>query len=130
MNLVDKLLQIDAGQIEVPKKTEKMYCKKLKQELEFECVAVDPEKIGEIQSRAMGINNGDINDVDMFKMKAFTVIEGCKVFKDKVVQEHFNAPTPIELLKKILLDGEISKLYSTIQDLSSYQEAKEDDIKN
>ena len=35
-NIVDQLLKLDANEIEMPKGTHKMYCKKLGQELEFE----------------------------------------------------------------------------------------------
>ena len=44
--------------------------------------------------------------------------------------KHFNAPVPLELLRKLLLDGELTELFNTINDLSSYQEVKENEIKN
>ena len=48
-NIVDQLLKLDANEIEMPKGTHKMYCKKLGQELEFEIEAIDAEKVAEIQ---------------------------------------------------------------------------------
>ena len=44
--------------------------------------------------------------------------------------KHFNAPTPIELVRRLLLDGELSELYSTVSSLSSYQASSDDEIKN
>ena len=130
-NIIDQLLKIDLGEIEVPKCTKKIYLKKLKQEFEFECIALDAEKNSEIQMKAMGINNGSIDEIDMFKLKAYTVIEGCKeVFKNKDLMKHFNCPIPLELVRKLLLDGELTELFETINNLSSYQEIEEEEIKN
>ena len=67
----------------------------------------------------------------MFKLKAYTVIEGCKeVFKNKDLMKHFNCPIPLELVRKLLLDGELTELFETINNLSSYQEIEEEEIKN
>ena len=41
--------------------------------------------------------------------------------KDKHLLEHYNAPTPAELLPKILNAGEIDDLYNTIQQLSGFK---------
>ena len=69
--------------------------------------------------------------MDTFKLQALTVVEGCKdVFKNKDLMKHFNAPTPIELVRRLLLDGELSELYSTVSSLSSYQASSDDEIKN
>lgn len=132
MNTVEKLLKIDLGEIEVPKVVKTMYLKKLRTEFDFECVAIDAEKASDIQVKAMDIQKGEISEIDMFKLKAFTVIEGCKsVFKNKQLLEHFNCPVSIELVRKLLLDGELTELYTTINDLSSYSEVNEaDEIKN
>lgn len=130
MNIVDQLLKIDLGEIEVPKTLKKMYCKKIKQTLEFDCVAVDPEKANSISAKAMGMEKGEITEVKMFDLKVFTLMEGCKIFKNNEVLKHFKSPTPVELIKTLLTDGEISELYNTITDLSAYKEAGEDEIKN
>ncbi|WP_250676046.1 phage portal protein (plasmid) [Paraclostridium ghonii] len=130
MNLVEQLLKIDKGEIEVPKTVKKMYCKKLKQTLEFECFAVDAEKAAEIQSNSIEISNSEISEMKLFELKVFTLIAGCKDLKSKELKEHFGAPTPIELIKTILTSGEIDELYETINDLSAYKEVEESDIKN
>ena len=59
-------------------------------------------------------------------------MEGCSdVFRNKEVLEHFKAPTPKELINKLLLAGEIDELYNTINELNGYdKEDEEEDIKN
>ena len=130
MNLVEQLLKIDKGEIEIPKTVKKMYCKKLKQTLEFECVAVDAEKASEIQSNSIELANSEISEMKLFELKVSTILAGCKELKNKELREHFGAPTPVELIKLILTGGEIDELYNTINDLSAYKEVEEKDIKN
>ena len=130
-NIVEELLKIDLGEVEIPKKTKKIYLKKLKKEFEFECVALDAEKANEIRMKSIDLASGTVDDIDMFKLQAYTVIEGCKnVFKNKDLMKHFNAPTPIELVRRLLLDGELTELSNTITELSSCQEVKDNEIKN
>ena len=130
-NIVEELLKIDLGEIEVPKKIKDIYLKKLKREFSFECVALDAEKANEIRMKSIDLASGTVDDIDMFKLQAYTVIEGCKnVFKNKDLMKHFNAPTPIELVRRLLLDGELTELSNTITELSSYQEVKDNEIKN
>ena len=130
-NIVEELLKIDLGEVEIPKETKKIYLKKLKREFSFECVALDAEKANEIRMKSIDLTSGTVDDIDMFKLQAYTVIEGCKnVFKNKDLMKHFNAPTPIELVRRLLLDGELTELSNTITELSSYQELKDNEIKN
>lgn len=130
-NIIDQLLKIDLGEIEIPKTTKKIYLKKLKQEFEFECIALDAEKASEIQMKAIDLDNGSVDAIDMFKLKAYTVIESCKdVFKNEELLKHFNCPVPIELVRKLLLDGELTELYNAVTELSSYQKVKEEEVKN
>lgn len=130
-NIVEELLKIDLGEVEIPKETKRIYLKKLKKEFSFECVALDAEKANEIRIKSIDLANGTVDDIDMFKLQAYTVIEGCKnVFKNKDLMKHFNAPTPIELVRRLLLDGELTELSNTITELSSYQEVKDNEIKN
>ena len=130
-NIVEELLKIDLGEVEIPKETKRIYLKKLKKEFSFECVALDAEKANEIRMKAIDLASGSVDDIDMFKLQAYTVIEGCKnVFKNKDLMKHFNAPTPIELVRRLLLDGELTELSNTITELSSYQEVNDNEIKN
>ena len=130
-NIVEELLKIDLGEVEIPRETKRIYLKKLKKEFSFECVALDAEKSNRIRMKSIDLTSGTVDDIDMFKLQAYTVIEGCKnVFKNKDLMEHFNAPTPIELVRRLLLDGELTELSNTITELSSYQEVKDNEIKN
>jgi len=133
MNLVDKLLKMDAGKIEVPSKVITVKSRKTNQTLEFPCKAVDSEKYAEIQEGALEIRKGDVKKINMYSMKTLIIIEGCpEVFKSKEVMEHFGTPTPKELIKKLLLSGEIDDLYNAINELSGYEKDDEDEdtIKN
>ena len=132
MNIIDKLMKIDAGTLEIPKAIHKMYVKKIGEELEFEIQAINPEKMDDIQQKAVKIENGEVVGVDLYKTKILTILEGCPMFKDKELRNHFNAPTPKELIGKLLLKGEIDALVEAIDNLSELKEIKEaeDEIKN
>ena len=131
-NIIDKLMKIDAGMLETPKAIHKMYVKKVGQELEFEIQAINAEKATEIQQKALKIENGAVVDMDIYKTKVLTIIEGCPMFRDKELREHFNAPTPKELINKLLLKGEVDDLVNAINALSNLEEVQEADteIKN
>ena len=131
-NIIDILMKIDAGMLETPKAIHKMYVKKVGQELEFEIQAINAEKVTEIQQKAFKIENGAVVDMEIYKTKVLTIIEGCPMFKDKELREHFNAPTPKELINKLLLKGEVDDLVNAINALSNLEEVQEADteIKN
>ena len=132
MNIVDKLMKIDAGTLETPKAIHKMYVKKIGEELEFEIEAINADKATEIQQQAIKIENGNVSDIDVYKTKVLTIMEGCPMFKDKALREHFKAPTPKELINKLLLKGEVDDLVEAINNLSDLKkiEKAEDEIKN
>ena len=132
MNIIDKLMKIDAGTLETPKAIHKMYVKKIGEELEFEIEAINAEKATEIQQKAIKIENGNVSDIDVYKTKVLTIMEGCPMFKDKALREHFKAPTPKELINKLLLKGEVDDLVDAINNLSDLKEIEkaEDEIKN
>ena len=132
MNIIDKLMKIDAGTLETPKAIHKMYVKKIGEELEFEIEAINAEKATEIQQKAIKIENGNVSDIDVYKTKVLTIMEGCQMFKDKALREHFKAPTPKELINKLLLKGEVDDLVDAINNLSDLKkiEKAEDEIKN
>ena len=69
MNIIDKLMKIDAGTLETPKAIHKMYVKKIGEELEFEIQAINAEKATEIQQKAIKIENGNVSDIDVYKTK-------------------------------------------------------------
>ena len=132
MNIIDKLMKIDAGTLETPKAVHRMFVKKIGEELEFEIEAINAEKATEIQQKAIKIENGNVSDIDVYKTKVLTIMEGCPMFKDKAPREHFKAPTPKELINKLLLKGEVDNLVDAINNLSDLKkiEKAEDEIKN
>lgn len=132
MNIVEKLMKIDAGTLETPKAVHKMFVKKIGEVLEFEIQAINAEKATEIQQKAIKLENGNVSDIDVYKTKVLTIMEGCPMFKDKALREHFKAPTPKELINKLLLKGEVDDLVDAINNLSDLKEIEkaEDEIKN
>ena len=132
MNIIDKLMKIDAGVLETPKSIHKMYVKKIGEELEFEIQAINPEKATEIQQKAIKIENGNVSDIDLFKTKVLTIMEGCPMFKNKELREHFDASTPKELINKLLVRGEVDDLVNAINNLSELKKTEEveEEIKN
>ena len=132
MNIIDILMQIDAGTLETPKAVHRMFVKKIGEELEFEIEAINAEKATEIQQKAIKIENGNVSDIDVYKTKVLTIMEGCPMFKDKALREHFKCPTPKELINKLLLKGEVEDLVDAINNLSDLKkiEKAEDEIKN
>ena len=132
MNIVDKLMKIDAGTLETPKAVHKMFVTKVGEVLDFEIQAINAEKATEIQQKALKLENGNVTDIDVYKTKVLTIMEGCPMFKDKALREHFKCPTPKELINKLLLKGEVEDLVDAINNLSDLKkiEKAEDEIKN
>ena len=129
-NIIDQLLKMDLNEMEVPKGVHKMYCKKLGKELEFEIEAIDAEKVAEIQEMSIDITKGEINSIDTYKLKVETIAAGCKMFKNKELQKHFKALNHRELIKKLLLSGEMDSLNEAINNLNSVTEIEGNEIKN
>ncbi len=123
MNTIEKLLKMDKGQITLPSKEITIQLAKLKnEEITFVCKAIDPERMSEIQEEAIEIVEGGAKFVNSFKVKTLMIIESCdEIFKNKDLQKHFNSPTPVELLRTIMLNGEIDDLYAAVQDVNGYE---------
>ena len=135
MNIVEKLLAVDACTLQMPNKEVTLKLGKLGgAEVTFTCKAVSPEKIAKIQDKLIDFSKkGNVQGTNLGETKLLTVMEGCSdVFRNKDLLEHFNAPTPKELINKLLLAGEIDELYNTINELNGYEkdEDEEEEIKN
>lgn len=132
MNTVEKLLKIDAGKIKTPEKDVKMKLKKIGEEFTFPCKAVDPEYVAELQENSITFKRGDISKIKMYDTKVLTITEGCpSIFKNKELIEHFGVATPKDLVKKLLLSGEMDDLKSEIDKLGGYDPEKdEEEVKN
>ena len=133
MNIAEQLLKIDAKEIEMPKGEHKMFCKKLGKELVFPIEAIDPERVARNTERAIDLSKGEIDKIDTYALKVFNIIDGCPTFKNKELQEHFGVPTPKELVKVLLLSGEMDSLSAAINELNGVTEDEkelEEEIKN
>lgn len=132
MNTIEKLLKVDAGKIKTPEKDVKMKLKKIGEEFTFPCKAVDPEYVAELQENSITFKRGDISKIKMYDTKVLTIIEGCpSIFKNKELIEHFGVATPKDLVKKLLLSGEMDDLKSEIDKLGGYDPEKdEEEVKN
>ncbi|MCB2300934.1 phage tail assembly chaperone [Clostridium tagluense] len=132
---LDLLLKSDLTKIQIP--TKEVELKRLSEILGdtviFKCEALDAERFNEIQENALHINEkGEFENINTGEMQIFTILEGVKEpsLKSKDLLEKFGAVTPKELIKKLLLPGEISNLYNIISELSGFNKDTVVEIKN
>lgn len=132
LNTVERLLKMDAGKVKTPEKDVTLKLKKLNdEEFTFPCKAVDPEYISELQENSIEFYDGDIDKIKMYDTKVMTIIEGSpSIFKDKDLREHFGCATPKDLVKKLLLSGEMDDLKAEIDKLGGYDSKKKKKEKN
>ena len=90
------------------------------------------EDIAQLADRIIKIEDGNVSDIDVYKTKVLTIMEGCPIFKDKTLREHFDCATPKELINKLLLKGEVEDLVNAINNLSDLKkiEKVDEEIKN
>lgn len=136
MSLIDKLLQLDVNKV-TEKPTREFEIERLSkllgEKVMFKCKALDGETYSDIQRKGIDISKkGSIRDMKIFEMQLMTCIEGIVEpnLKDKRLMEQYGTPTPKELVKKMLLPGEIADLHNVINELSGYETDDEDEIKN
>lgn len=127
MNIVDKLLKLDANKIKINESVVTLKLSRLdNMELEFPIMEVDPEYVAELQEESLEMNvQGDVK-IRVFDQKVLTIIEGCPlVFKNEAILKHFNCQTPKDLVKKILTSGDMDILFEAIQELNGYRDKRE-----
>jgi len=128
---LDLLLKLDQSKLKRPRK--EVEIKRLSdltgEKVAFVCEALTADEMGGIQEMVLDVKK---QDVDIPEMQALTVLAGVKEpnLKDKDLLGCYNVPTPKELLRKLLLPGEIAALYQTISDLSGYGEGAVREVKN
>ena len=126
-NIIDLLLNTEVDKIERPFKIIEIprLSQLLGGEFKVMCRALTVSKHEDIQEMCI---NKKTNEIDVNKMQMKTVIEGVLdlegkwLFKNKDIQKKFKAPTPDELVKKLLLSGEMAKLFEVIADLTGFGE--------
>lgn len=82
--------------------------------------------------RALPYNKvAEITEAQKDDMNVHIVLAGVTNpnLKDKALLEHFGAPTPAELLKKLLLPGEIEDLSREVEKLSGYRTTTIEEVK-
>ena len=122
-------VKLPTGEIEI-----KRLSKLLGKPVYFTCRAVPVEKYNDIQKDAVKYDDeGGIEDIKITDTQIFTIIAGVikPDFKDQTLMKHYGAPTPKELVKRILpLPGEINNIYKYIKKLSGDRKDTIKEIKN
>ena len=137
VNVLDLLLGADIGKIKLPTKT--MEIKRLSEVFEAPFIvtvtALSPDKYEAVQDMAISINGKDA-DIEISLLQVLVVMEGVvdpsgkPIFKNKDLMAKFNAKTPKELVRTILLSGEIAGIYGEIANLSGFGEGSVSEVKN
>ena len=137
VNVLDLLLGGDAGEIKLP--TKQVEITRLTETYGapfiLTCRALSPNKFEEVQDMAVSIKGKDA-DIEITLLQVLVVMEGVVdnagglMFKNKELLSKFKAPSPKDLVKKILLSGEIAKIYETISGLSGFGENAVAEVKN
>lgn len=127
MSILDLLLETDVEKLQASNTKEfeiKRLSKVLGEKFVVTCRALTNDQIthvGEVSK-----NNTDT--------KLNVVLESCRIegkrFNNKQLMDRFNVITPIELLNKLFLPGEIFELYTAVNELSGYTKDAVKEIKN
>lgn len=75
---------------------------------------------------------GTVDAQKTFKVNCLFALEAMVSpdLKDKDLLEHFECATPLELLKKMFLPGEIAKISEEVGKLSGFSDNVEEEVKN
>ena len=130
MNLIDKLMKIDAGLVKKNEGTLVMKLKRIGEEVEFNCIEVDSEKATQLDEESLNLSmNGNV-ELSTFNTKIKLILLGCKDLRDENLMAHFGCQSPKDLIKRLLTKEEIGKLADYISNLGGLDEKGEDDIEN
>ena len=137
VNVLELLLGSDIGEIKLPTKT--MEITRLSGVFGAPFIitvsALSPERYEEVQDMAVSIK-GKEADIEISLLQLLVVMEGVvdntgkPVFKNKDLMTKYKVATPKELVRKILLSGEIANIYGEIANLSGFGEGAVKEIKN
>ena len=137
VNVLDLLLGSDMGEIKLP--TKQVEITRLTEVFGapfiLTCKALSPDKFEEVQDMAVSIK-GKEADIEVSLLQLLVVMEGViedsgkPMFKNKELMLKFKAPTPKELVRKLLLSGEITSVYGVIAGLSGFGENAVKEVKN
>lgn len=137
VNILDLLLGADTGDIKLPSKQVEItrLTEAFGAPFILTCKALSPDKFEEVQDMAVSIKGKDA-DIEITLLQLLIVMEGVvddagkPMFKNKELMLKFKAPSPKDLVRKILLSGEISSVYNVISGLSGFGEGAVKEVKN
>lgn len=137
INVLDLLLGSDVEEIKLPTKQVEVVRLSEVYGAPFivTCKALSPDKYEEVQDMAVSVSGKDV-DLDVNLLQLFVVLEGVvddagkPMFKNKDLMAKFKAQTPKELIRKLLLSGEITNLYGEISQLSGFGDGAVKEVKN
>lgn len=137
VNVLDLLLGSDIGEIKLP--TKEMEITRLSGVFGAPFVitvsALSPDRYEEVQDMAISVKGKDA-DIEISLLQVLVVMEGVidtngkPMFKNKDLMAKFKASTPKELVRKLLLSGEIANIYGEIASLSGFGEEAIKEVKN
>lgn len=137
VSVLDLLLGADTGKIKLP--TSEVEITRLSEVFGkpfiLTCQALTPEKYEEVQDMALQVSGKDV-DLDLAQLQLFTVMEGVidsngnPLFKSKELRTKYKVPTPKEVVRKVLLSGEIVAVYTEIAKLTGFDDGAVKQVKN
>jgi len=139
VNILDMLLGADVEKVKLPVK--QFEIKRLSEAFGAPFVvtlkACSADKWEELQDMALSISGKDV-ELDTNLMQTFIVMESVYedeaatklLFKNKELMAKYKATTPKDLVKSILLSGEIIAVYSAVADLSGFGDDAITEVKN
>lgn len=137
VSVLDLLLGADTGKIKLP--TSEVEITRLSaafgKPFILTCQALTPEKYEEVQDMALQVSGKDV-DLDLAQLQLFTVMEGVidsngnPLFKSKELRTKYKVPTPKEVVRKVLLSGEIVAVYTEIAKLTGFDDGAVKQVKN
>ena len=136
-NVLEKLLRMDAKKItERPTRTYEV--KRLSNIMGTPFIvtlqSIPAELYSDIQNESVEIKKGNVSGVNIQKLQFDTVIAGMKDpnLKDKQLLQHFDVLTPVQLVNKLFIPGEISDMASIVSELCGFTSQKDvdEEIKN
>lgn len=136
-NVIDLLLNLDAETLERPSKEIKLnrLSKILGTEVKVLVKGLTFDKYAEIQDKCLAIKTGEVkydtqeSQIQLCMNGVFD-LEGKRLFTNKDLQAKFKVSNSKELVKKLLLSGEISSIGNIISELTGYGDQAIEEIKN
>lgn len=135
-NIIELLLNADKESLERPSKVIEIprLTKQLGGEFKIICKALTVSKTEDLRELCVDRKTGE---VDISKLQIKTIVEGVYdlegkwLFKNKDVQKSFKVPNPDELVRKLLLVGEMDKIFEVVTELGGFgEDSIVEEIKN